>query len=81
MSSGSLGGEQLADQHRRHRRQRDTGRPASPELDPDSTDEHQPSWSPDTATAFLFEKDFTCQVGIFNPDGSGFRLVGPEVFE
>ena len=47
-------------------------------LDPDSTDEQQPSWSPDSSQlAFLLEKDFKRQVGIFNADGSGFRLVGP----
>ena len=30
------------------------------------------------SSAFLLEKDFKRQVGIFNADGSGFRLVGPE---
>ena len=46
-------------------------------LDPKSTDEHQPSWSPDgSKLAFLFEKDYRRQVGIFNADGSDFRLVG-----
>ena len=48
-------------------------------LDPDSTGEHGPSWSPDSSqVAFLLEKDFKRQVGIFNPDGTGFRVIGPE---
>ena len=49
-------------------------------LDPDSTDEHLPVWSPDSSQlAFLHEKDYKRQVGIFNADGSGYRLVGPAV--
>jgi Tol biopolymer transport system component len=49
-------------------------------LDPDSTDEHLPVWSPDSSQlAFLHEKDYKRQVGIFNADGSGYRLLGPAV--
>jgi Tol biopolymer transport system component len=49
-------------------------------LDPDSTDEHLPVWSPDSSQlAFLHEKDYKRQVGIFNTDGSGYGLVGPAV--
>jgi Tol biopolymer transport system component len=48
-------------------------------LDPDSSDERNPSWSPDSSQlSFLLEKDFTRQIGIFNADGSSFRVVGPE---
>lgn len=48
-------------------------------LDPGSSDERGPSWSPDgTRVAFLLEKDFKRQVGIFNPDGADFRVIGPE---
>jgi Tol biopolymer transport system component len=48
-------------------------------LDPDSFGEHLPIWSPDSSRlAFLFEKDFMRQIGLFNADGSGFRLIGPE---
>jgi Tol biopolymer transport system component len=48
-------------------------------LDPDSSDERNPGWSPDSSKlAFLYEKDFKRQIGIFNADGTGFRLVGPE---
>jgi Tol biopolymer transport system component len=48
-------------------------------LDPDSTDERGPSWSPDgSKIAFLHENYFKRQVGIFNADGTGFRLIGPE---
>ena len=69
----------LADQHRRHRRRWDLTELHPLKLDPDSTDERLPSWSPDSSQlAFLHEKDFTRQVGIFNADGSGYRLVGPE---
>jgi Tol biopolymer transport system component len=48
-------------------------------LDRGSSDERGPSWSPDSSqVAFLLEKDFKRQVGIFNADGTGFRLIGPE---
>ena len=48
-------------------------------LDPSSSDERLPSWSPNSSQlAFLQEKDFKRQVGIFNADGSGYRLLGPE---
>jgi Tol biopolymer transport system component len=48
-------------------------------LDPDADDEYYPSWSPDSKQlAFIRQKDLRRQIGIFNVDGSGFRLVGPE---
>ena len=48
-------------------------------LDPDSSDERNPAWSPDsTKLSFMQEKDSTRQIGIFNADGTGYRLVGPE---
>ena len=48
-------------------------------LDPDSSGEQRPNWSPDSSqVAFLLEKDFKRQVGIFNADGTGFRVIGPE---
>ena len=48
-------------------------------LDPDSSGENGPNWSPDSSqVAFLLEKDFKRQVGIFNADGTGFRVIGPE---
>ena len=48
-------------------------------LDRDSSGEHSPVWSPDSSQlAFLHERDFRRQVGIFNADGTGLRLVGPE---
>jgi len=48
-------------------------------LDPDSSDERNPGWSPDSSKlAFLYQKDFKRRIGIFNADGTGFRLVGPE---
>jgi Tol biopolymer transport system component len=50
-------------------------------MDPDSTDEHVPAWSPDSRQfAFLLEKDFKRHVAIAKADGSGMRLVGPETF-
>jgi Tol biopolymer transport system component len=51
-------------------------------LDPKSTHERLPVWSPDSSQlAFLYQKGITRQVGIFDADGSGFRLVGPEAME
>ena len=48
-------------------------------LDPDSSDERNPGWSPDSSKlSFLQEKDGKRQIGIFNADGTGYRLVGPE---
>jgi Tol biopolymer transport system component len=48
-------------------------------LDPDSADERLPVWSPDSSQlAFLLEKGSTRQVGVFDADGMGFRVVGPE---
>jgi Tol biopolymer transport system component len=48
-------------------------------LDRDSSDERNPVWSPDgTKLSFLLEKDFKRQIGIFNADGTGYRVVGPE---
>ena len=48
-------------------------------LDPDSSDERNPAWSPDSMkVSFLLEKDFKRQIGVFNADGTGFRVVGPE---
>jgi Tol biopolymer transport system component len=48
-------------------------------IDPGSTDERNPAWSPDsTKFAFLLDKDFKRQVAIANADGTGFRVVGPE---
>jgi Tol biopolymer transport system component len=48
-------------------------------LDKDSSDERAPVWSPDsTQVAFLLEKAVKRQVGIFNADGTGFRVIGPE---
>jgi Tol biopolymer transport system component len=48
-------------------------------LDPESSDERNPAWSPDsTKVSFLLEKDFRRQVGFANADGSGVRMVGPE---
>jgi Tol biopolymer transport system component len=48
-------------------------------LDPRAAHERAPVWSPDsTQIAFLVEKNLRRQVGIFNADGSGYRVVGPE---
>jgi Tol biopolymer transport system component len=48
-------------------------------LDPDSSHERNPVWSPDgTQLAFLLEKSATRQVGVFNADGSGYRVLGPD---
>jgi Tol biopolymer transport system component len=48
-------------------------------LDRDSSDERNPGWSPDsTKLSFMQEKDGKRQIGIFNADGTGYRLVGPE---
>ena len=50
------------------------------DLDPVSLDERLPIWSPDSSRlAFLQEIGSRRQVGIFNADGSGYRLLGPEV--
>jgi Tol biopolymer transport system component len=50
-------------------------------LDPESTGEHLPVWSPDsTQVAFLLEKYSKRQVGIFKADGSDYRVVGPETW-
>ena len=48
-------------------------------LDKGSSDERGPTWSPDSSqVAFLLEKDHKRQVGIFNADGTGLRVLGPE---
>jgi Tol biopolymer transport system component len=48
-------------------------------FDLESGDEMLPSWSPDgTQFAFIHMKDDVYQIGLGRPDGSGFRLVGPE---
>ena len=48
-------------------------------IDPGSSDERNPSWSPDsTKIAFLVDKDFKRQVAIANADGSGYEVLGPE---
>ena len=48
-------------------------------LDRDSSDERNPGWSPDSSKlSFMQEKDGKRQIGIFNADGTGYRLVGPE---
>lgn len=48
-------------------------------LDPESSHERNPVWSPDsTQLAFLLEKSATRQVGVFNADGSGYRVIGPD---
>lgn len=50
-------------------------------LDPESTGEHLPVWSPDsTQIAFLLEKYSKRQVGIVNADGTGYHVVGPETW-
>jgi WD40-like Beta Propeller Repeat len=49
-------------------------------MDPKSSDESRAKWSPDgSRLAFLLRKDGAYQVGIVHPDGSGHRLVGPEL--
>jgi Tol biopolymer transport system component len=41
-----------------------------------------PVWSPDgSQLAFELRTDSALRAGIVNPDGSGFRLIGPEVFD
>ncbi len=41
-----------------------------------------PTWSPDSrGLAFVLRKDAALRVGIADPDGSGYRLVGPEVYD
>lgn len=50
-------------------------------LDPES-DEHAAKWSPDgSRLAFALIRGSRSQIGVFNPDGSGYRIVGPEVVD
>jgi dipeptidyl aminopeptidase/acylaminoacyl peptidase len=49
-------------------------------LDPESAAVSAPSWSPDgSRLAVVVMRDAALRVAIVNEDGSGYRLVGPEV--
>jgi Tol biopolymer transport system component len=51
-------------------------------LDPESSEERAPRWSPDgSQLAFELTKDSKSQIGIFNSDGSGYRIVVPDVIQ
>jgi Tol biopolymer transport system component len=49
-------------------------------LDPESTVEPAITWSPDGSNlALMLREGSTLRIGIFEPDGSGYRIVGPAV--
>jgi Tol biopolymer transport system component len=49
-------------------------------LDLGSSSEWMPKWSPDgRQLAFLTEKDVRSHIGVVNADGTGYRIVGPEL--
>lgn len=51
-------------------------------IDPEWTPERDPRWSPDgSELAILLSKDSALGLGIVNLDGSGYRLVGPQVYD
>jgi TolB protein len=49
-------------------------------LDPESTNETRPKWSPDgSQLAVIVSKGALEQIGVVKPDGSDFRIVWPDV--